>query len=126
MRGDNIENLKLYVEGSPNLVALVRERLGMKGDEADDTAAPTELPCVFLSYTSDNRDLAGKIADTLQANSIETWWDQWCIYPGDGLRQKIDEGIGDCTHFLVLLTPQSIGKPWVNQEMDAGLVAQAQ
>jgi hypothetical protein len=27
-----------------------------------------------------------------------------------------------CTHFLALLTPVSIAKPWVNQEMDAGLV----
>jgi hypothetical protein len=27
-----------------------------------------------------------------------------------------------CTHFVVLLTPQSIGKPWINQEMDAGPV----
>jgi hypothetical protein len=38
------------------------------------------------------------------------------------LRQKIDEGLAGCTHFLVLLTPTSITKPWVNQEMDAALV----
>jgi hypothetical protein len=38
------------------------------------------------------------------------------------LRQKVDEGLGNCTHFIVLLTPTSINKPWVNQEMDAGFI----
>lgn len=119
VRGDAIENLKLHVEGSPALIAKVKERLGMEDEEE---AAPTARPRVFLSYTSDNLALARRIAEVLEANGIETWWDKWCIYPGDSLRQKIDEGISECTHFLVLLTPQSIGKPWVNQEMDAGLV----
>ena len=32
------------------------------------------------------------------------------------------EGLGQCTHFLVLLTPDSISQPWVNFEIDAGLV----
>jgi TIR domain len=120
VRGDDIEDLKLHFEGSPKLIAMVKERLGMEGDEEEE--APTPAPRVFLSYTVDNLDLARRVAEALEANGIETWWDKWCIYPGDSLRQKIDEGISECTHFLVLLTPQSIGKPWVNQEMDAGLV----
>ena len=77
---------------------------------------------VFLSYTSDDTELARRIAEKLMAAGINTWWDKWCIYSGDSLRQKIDEGLADCTHFLVLLTPRSIDKPWVNAEMDAALV----
>ncbi len=121
IRGDDIEHLSLHVEGSPKLVALVNERLGLEPDNGSGTLVET-APRVFLSYTSDDLERAKKIAETLEANGIETWWDKWCIYPGDSLRQKIDEGIGGCTHFLALLTPQSITKPWVNQEMDAGLV----
>lgn len=123
VRGDSLENLKMTVEGSPTVIALVRERLGADMVDEEDVAAPSDTtPCAFLSYTSDNIDLAKRIADALQANGIETWWDRWCIRAGDSLRQKIDEGLAGCTHFLVLLTPQSISKPWVNQEMDAGLV----
>jgi hypothetical protein len=122
VRGESIENLTLHVEGSPKLVALVKERLGMEEKEDGKAAAPEASPRAFLSYTSDDLDFARRIAEALQASGIETWWDRWCIYPGDSLRRKIDEGIAGCTHFLVLLTPQSIGKPWVNQEMDAGLV----
>ncbi|MFV3517322.1 hypothetical protein ACNJD8_22180, partial [Mycobacterium tuberculosis] len=33
-----------------------------------------------------------------------------------------EEGLGDCTHFLVLLTPTSITRPWVAEEIDAGLM----
>lgn len=86
--------------------------------DADETTTPR----VFLSYTHENMELASNVANTLQSNGIDTWWDQWCISAGDSLRQKIDDGLDECTHFLVLLTPESIKKPWVNQAMDAGLV----
>jgi hypothetical protein len=78
VRGDSIENLKLHVEGSPKLVALVMERLGMGEDERAENVTSVEAPRVFLSYTSDNLDLARRIAEALNANGIETWWDRWC------------------------------------------------
>jgi len=123
VRGKDLDNLAMHVDGSPEIVALVKQRLGIDEDEevqeVDDTA---KTPHVFLSYTSNDTELARRIAEALQENGIETWWDKWCISTGDSLRQRIDEGLSGCTHFLVLLTPHSIGKPWVNQEMDAGLV----
>jgi len=123
VQGDSLDNLKISVEGSPEILALVQHRLGIDNEtqaqEMEDTGA---APRVFLSYTSDDVELARRIAESLQENGIETWWDKWCISAGDSLRQKIDEGLSGCTHFLVLLTPQSIDKPWVNQEMDAGLI----
>jgi hypothetical protein len=45
---------------------------------------------------------------------------------GDSLRLKIDEGLGGCTHFVVLFTPVSMTKPWVKLEMDAGLMLKLQ
>lgn len=124
VKGDDIENLNIMVEGSPELVALVRQRLGANAEEVNvESTVDMTSPKVFLSYTSDDRNLAESIAKALQAKGIDVWWDQWCIYSGESLRQKIDGGITNCTHFLVLLTPRSINKPWVNQEMDAGLVS---
>lgn len=79
---------------------------------------------VFLSYGSEDTHLARQLAETLRKNGIETWWDEWEIRSGDSIRHKIDEGIKTCTHFLVLLTPQSIDRPWVTTEMDAGFVHQ--
>ncbi len=122
MRGNSFDSLHMHVEGSAELIELVSRRMNEDGELSLDEQTPKGPPRVFLSYTSDDAELAGRIAATLQANGIDTWWDRWCISTGDSLRQKIDEGLGDCTHFLALLTPQSVDRPWVNQEMDAGLV----
>jgi hypothetical protein len=132
--GNSIDELRVEVEGSPELLKLVQQRLAdddetglapdqpRAGDSDIGAAPPNPGPKVFLSYASEDRALAQRIAEALQANGIDTWWDRWCINAGDSIRQRIDEGIGNCTHFVVLLTPNSIVKPWVNQEIDAGLV----
>ena len=123
VRGRSLDDLRMSVEGSPEVIAQVKGRLGIDDEEEEGAVADDDLPpSVFLSYASDDAALAKRIAVSLQANGIDTWWVRWCIAAGDSLRQKIDEGLSGCTHFLVLLTPQSIDKPWVNQEMDAGLV----
>lgn len=122
--GTTLEEISARVEGSPELLQLVRERLSPEDLERITLveAKSPRSPRVFLSFGWEDHDLATRIAESLQANGIETWWAEWEIRAGDSLRQKIDEGLSSCTVFLVLLTPQSINKPWVNQEMDAGLV----
>lgn len=123
IRGESLDNLTMSVEGSPKLLGLVKQRLGIEESGLEQSVGDeSKAPVVFLSYTSGDTELAERIANDLQANGIETWWDKWCIAAGDSLRQKIEEGLSGCTHFLVLLTPDSINKPWVNQEMDAGLI----
>lgn len=79
-------------------------------------------PHAFLCHATEDKEIAKPLAEELQRNGIYTFYDAWEIGPGDSLPQKIDEGIRDCTHFIVLLTPISIEKPWVKAEMDAGLV----
>jgi hypothetical protein len=121
---NGLDDMQVQIEGSPELLALVRQRLGI--DEQEDTVSepsqPATTPKVFLSYAFEDSDLARRIAEKLQANGIDTWWAEWCITAGDSIRQRIDEGLTDCTHFVVLLTQASVKKPWVNQEMDAGLI----
>lgn len=81
------------------------------------------VPVAFLSYAAENRELAIRIAKDFQGQGIETFFAEWEIGPGDSIRTKIDEGLGNCTHFVVLLTPESIEKKWVNTEIDAAFVA---
>ena len=96
----------------------------MTTESEEQTSADGErqVPRVFLSYGSEDKKLAGQVASTLRGERIETWWDNWEIRAGDSIRQKVDNGIEKCTHFLVLLTKQSINKEWVKAEMDAGFV----
>ncbi len=115
--------IAVRVEGSDAVVARVLRVLEPDaGVEAVRPPTATGSPKVFLSYATEDREIASLVATSLQSAGIDTWWDMWEISAGDSLRQKIDAGIGGCTHFVVLVTPTSIQKPWVNQEMDAGFV----
>jgi hypothetical protein len=120
--GTSLADMSMRIEGSTELLRIVNERLGVTiVGERDDAMPRTAIkPKVFLSWGWEDRALAEPIAKALMSKGVDTWWSEWCINAGDSLRQKIDEGLSDCTHFVVLLTPQSIGKPWVNQEIDAG------
>lgn len=122
--GTALDNIAVRVEASAELLKLVQARIGVEDLKRMTLIerTPTDSHKAFLSFGWEDHDLAKRIAEYLQGNGIETWWAQWEIRAGDSLRQKIDEGLGVCTDFIVLLTPTSIHKPWVNQEMDAGLV----
>ena len=76
----------------------------------------------FLCHSARNAPLATRLAGDLQAQGVRVWYAPWEIRPGDSLRRRIDEGIDEATHFLVLLTPESITSEWVHTELDAGLV----
>lgn len=122
--GTKPDDVHVFVEGSPELIAFVQRNLNDQDREAVtfmnvDRSGP---PRAFLSYSFDDRELAGRIARGLMEGGIDTWWAEWEIRAGDSLRQRIDEGLSRCTHFIVLLTPGAMQKAWVKQEMDAGLV----
>ena len=79
-------------------------------------------PYAFVSYSFKDGDLARQIAKDFLSNGIDTFFAEWDIQPGASIRQKIDEGLEQCTHFIALLTPQSVEAPWVKTEMDAAFV----
>jgi hypothetical protein len=123
--GNSVDAIQIVIEGSEGTLDVVRQSLSL--EEAKQVTFRERLPPkAFLSYAKENRGLAETIAKELQANGIDTWWAEWEIGAGGSLRQKIDDGLQNCTHFIVLLTKESISKAWVNQEMDAGLVRKLQ
>lgn len=122
--GNELDDMSLKIEGSNELLKHIKSKLP---EEELNSVKFVErrkilLPKVFLSFGWEDRELAEVIAKELMRNRIDVWWAKWEISAGDSLRQKIDEGLGDCTHFIILLSPTAIEKAWVKQEMDAGLV----
>lgn len=128
--GTSLADFKIQLEGSPELLAIAQARLAGESTKSEantvnegmENMSKQEPPTVFLSFAFEDHDLAERIANALMSQGIDTWWAGWCISAGDSIRQKIDEGLSSCTHFIVLLTPASVDKPWVRQEMDAGLM----
>lgn len=81
-----------------------------------------EHPKVYLAHASEDKAAVRPIAEYLMSHGVDVWFDEWEINPGDSLRQKMEEGLLEMTHFAVVLTPTSILKPWVQREIDAGFV----
>lgn len=116
-------------EGSPAFAQEFERRLGVGKETITSMQAEplTGTPVVYLAHAHEDHDsLAQPLARRLMAEGIEVWLDGWEIRTGDSLKRKMEEGLEACTHFLVLLTPHSVGKPWVEREIDAGFMKAVQ
>ena len=117
--------LTLQTSGSPAFARELERVVGLDTGsiETTSTAPADNVPRVYLAHASeDHATLAKPLAERLMANGINVWLDEWEIRAGDSLRRKMEEGLADCTHFVVILTPNSLHKPWVETEIDAGFV----
>ncbi|GKT09784.1 toll/interleukin-1 receptor domain-containing protein [Desulforhabdus sp. TSK] len=88
-------------------------------EEKAEIATP---PVVFLCHASEDNDIVQDFANDLMSRGINVFFDEWEIGPSDSIRRKIDQGLEECTHFIAILTPASIGKEWVNTEIDAAFI----
>ena len=117
------EGWAIHTSGSSSFARALEIRLGLGKGEVRGMNEPTNhVRRVYLAHASEDKAVAKPLAEGLMARGIDVWYDNWEIGFGDSLRRKMEEGLGDCTHFVVLLTARSISKPWVNEEIDAGLM----
>ncbi|WP_223481384.1 MULTISPECIES: toll/interleukin-1 receptor domain-containing protein [unclassified Pseudomonas] len=81
-------------------------------------------PKVFVSHASEDKDrFVLDFAKQLRAHGVDAWLDKWEMLPGDSLVTKIfDEGIKDAQAVIVVLSKNSVSKPWVKYELDAACV----
>ena len=125
-------HILLRTRGSPAFARELEKRLDLSegsittgaSDSSNEQAMPDNTPPrLYLAHASeDHHTLARPLAEKLMAAGIQVWFDEWEIRAGDSLRRKMEEGLASCTHFLVLLTPHSLNKPWVQTEIDAGFI----
>ena len=114
-------SVRLIANGSPAFARELERRIGL--NEGTVELPKSDAPNVYLAHASENKaNLAEPLARTLFDAGIYVWLDKWEIRSGDSLRQKMEQGLSNCSHFVVLLTPESINKPWVNAEIDAGFL----
>jgi hypothetical protein len=69
-----------------------------------DATTPGGAKAVFISYTSQDAQAAGRIRDALRAGGIEVWFDKSELRGGDAWDQKIRQQIRDCTLFLPIIS----------------------
>lgn len=103
----------------------VISRSGGGGDIDDLYVAPPgndRSYDVFISYASEDREVAAELASELRALDITTWFDQTVLSIGMGLRRSIDQGLASSRFGVVLMTHSFFTKEWPQRELD-GLVS---
>jgi hypothetical protein len=82
-----------------------------------------DYPRAFISYAHEDKDLAIELAGELTKNGVDPWIDTWEIGAGDSLIEKVfEEGLKDCSVFVIILSPASVRSSWVKQELDVAVV----
>jgi hypothetical protein len=82
----------------------------------------TNHPKAFVSHSTQDHDFVEKFATDLMAKGVDVWYSGWEIKPGDSIRTKIDEGLEGCEYFIIVLSKNSISRPWVQTELDAATI----
>jgi len=86
----------------------------------------TERPCahVFICHASEDKDAACELALAMKKFGAEVWFDEWEIKVGQSIVQKINDALGKVSHLIVLLSQNSVDKPWVQKELSSALMRQ--
>lgn len=71
---------------------------------------------VFLSHSSEDAELARRLALDLQSANVDVWLDQWELGVGEEIVQSIEQGVDEAEFVIVLLTRASVASEWVNRE----------
>lgn len=73
----------------------------------------------FISHASEDKlDVARPLADALIARGFSVWHDEYEIRIGDGLRQKIDEGLRNASFGILILSKHYFTKRWTRLEFE--------
>ena len=82
---------------------------------------------VFISHASeDKRDAALPICYLLEKMGFKVWLDLSEISVGDSLRGRINEGLADSRHCVVILSHSFLSKAWPKDELNAMLASWSQ
>jgi hypothetical protein len=65
---------------------------------------------VFLSYASEDRAIAEKLAEGLRQYHLSVWFDKNQLEAGDAWANRIDRGIDECALFLPVISRQSLAE----------------
>jgi hypothetical protein len=71
---------------------------------------------IFVSYTRVDEAIAQQIVAALDRAGLQPWIDMREIKPGDSYLERMNEGLGEASYVLVLLSRNSLESQWVQRE----------
>lgn len=76
----------------------------------------------FISHSARDKPFVRRLAADLVANGVKVWLDEQRILVGDSIPEKIAQGLAESDLFLLVVSENSIGSPWVKKELSNALV----
>lgn len=77
---------------------------------------------VFICHASEDKDsFVRPLAQALQTEHVEVWFDEFSLKLGDSIRRSIEKGLSQSRFGIVILSPAFFEKNWPQYELD-GLV----
>ena len=83
-----------------------------------------EPPTLFLCHASEDKSFVDRVALELDKRALFAWYDKREIFVGDSIVEKVNDGLKTSDFLIAVLSPRSIGKPWVVREMSSTLMRQ--
>lgn len=80
---------------------------------------------VFISYSSENSDIAGRIAKDLTRLGLKVFYDKELI-PGEAWASRLTQELKRAKYVLVLLSPSYIKSQWARRELEAAALAESE
>lgn len=71
---------------------------------------------VYIAYSREDKAYASRLANRLQEAGVNVWFDQRIDY-GAHWWGTVADAIGDCTAFVLIMTPDSEHSSWVEREI---------
>lgn len=73
----------------------------------------------FISYFSGDREFVKKLEQDLRLRGLHSWRDEREIEVGDSMTDKLQQGLTDSYSFIIVLSPETLSRPWVREELRA-------
>jgi hypothetical protein len=75
----------------------------------------------FISYSSKDQEFAERLHVDLESRAVRVWFAPHDMKIGARIRPAIDESIRDYDKLLLILSKDSVGSQWVEQEVETAL-----
>lgn len=73
----------------------------------------------FISHNKEDKNIARQIGIFLTLECESVWFDEWEIAPGDSITLKMNQGLINCSHFILLWSKSASLSNWVRRELFA-------
>ena len=82
------------------------------------------LGTLFISHASEDKNFVDKLVSELDPLAKKVWYDKREIFVGDSIIEKINIALREASAVIVVLSENSLSKPWFLRELNSTLSRQ--